>query len=682
MNKNSKQETQNFDLRSEFLPSGDQPEAIDALLEGLKQDDKHQTLLGITGSGKTYTMAQVIQHWQRPTLVIAHNKTLAAQLYNEFKNLFPENEVGYFVSFYDYYQPEAYIPRKDLFIEKDTSINDELEKLRLSATRSLMEKEDVIIVSSVSCIYGLGDPESYDDMRLDLHVGQTIDRGDLLAHLVELRYDRNDFDPHRSTFRVRGDTIDIYIAEADYFIRVELFGDEIEALGKFEPLTGKKISGFRKFSVFPATHYAAASAHVPETLRMIRAELEERLKALKLEDKIVEYHRLKQRTEYDLEMIEETGTCQGIENYSRILQRREEGSPPPTLISYFPENGLIFIDESHVSIPQIRAMFRGDRSRKTTLVEHGFRLPSALDNRPLTFEEFEKVPQNMIYVSATPGDYEQERTQGKIVEQVIRPTGLLDPLILVRPVLGQVDDMLHEIHIRTERKERVLITTLTKRMAEDLTEYYEDLDIRIRYMHSDIDTVERTQILHDLRIGEFDVLVGINLLREGLDLPEVSLVGIFDADKQGFLRSVRSLTQTCGRASRHAEGQVIMYADSITDAMRTTIDITKKRRAQQKAYNEKHGIIPQSVQRDIAPSLKGLDIEDQKSAYLKDDDGSGSTEEGEVKYQNPEEFKKQLKLEVQELEASMQHAAATLDFERAAKLRDQIVALKNDLGED
>jgi len=656
-----------FQLRSEFQPAGDQPQAIDALVKGLEQDRRHQVLLGITGSGKTYTMANVIQHWQRPTLVLAHNKVLAAQLYNEFQTFFPENAVEYFVSFYDYYQPEAYVPHRDLYIEKTTALNDELDRLRLSATRSLLEREDVIIVASVSCIYGIGSPEEYGKMMLFLKVGDKIKRAEMLAGLVEMRYERNDLDFHRGAFRVRGDVIDIHLAESESAIRVELWGDEIEAITQYEPLTGKKQKAYRHFAIYPASHYAAPSEHIPETVRMIREELKLRLRELHEQNKLVEYHRLKQRTEYDIEMIEETGFCSGIENYSRILQRRAPGSAPPTLISYLPKNALVVVDESHVTMPQVRAMYLGDRKRKETLVEHGFRLPSALDNRPLRFDEFEQVAQQLVYASATPAEYEIEKSQGDVVELVIRPTGLVDPPIEVRPVLGQVDDMLHEIRGRSARDERILITTLTKRMAEDLAEYYEDLGVRVRYMHSDIDAIERTKILHDLRAGAFDVLVGINLLREGLDLPEVSLVGIFDADKEGYLRSTRSLIQTCGRAARNANGQVVMYADVVTGSMRQAMDITEQRRARQLAHNAEHGIVPRTVVREIAPSLGPVELEDESIAA-----------ESEAEYQTRD----QLETELVELENSMRKAAEQLEFEFAAKLRDRITELRKQLEGD
>ena len=654
-----------FNLQSDFKPAGDQPQAIETLVNGVAQKHKHQVLLGITGSGKTFAMANVVQKLQRPTLVIAHNKTLAAQLYNEFQNFFPENAVEYFVSYYDYYQPEAYVPSRDLYIEKDTALNDDLDRLRLSATRSLLERRDVLIVASVSCIYGIGSPEKYEKMLLIFKVGERLSRQVILARLVELLYTRNDIDFHRGTFRVRGDVIDIYLAEAESAIRVELFGDEIESLVRFDPLTGKKQMSYQHFVIYPASHYAAPAEHVPETLRLIREELKERLEELNGNNKILEAQRLLQRTEYDLEMIEQTGSCSGIENYSRIIDRRAAGTPPATLINYFPDDALIFVDESHMTLPQLRAMYKGDYSRKSTLVEHGFRLPSAIDNRPLQFPEFVEFPQRLIYVSATPGDYEMEQTEGQMAELVVRPTGLLEPLIEIRPVLGQVDDMLHEIRLRAERNERVLVTTLTKRMSEDLTEYYNDLDVRVRYMHSDVDVVERTQILHDLRAGEFDVLVGINLLREGLDLPEVSLVGIFDADKEGFLRSVRSLVQTSGRASRNANGRVIMYADRITASMQITIDLTDSRRQKQEAYNKKHDIIPKTIFRKIAPSFAPVEINEM----LESD--SYAAEESPV-YETVIDMEEK----ISEFEEQMLAAAESLEFERAAELRDRIAELR------
>ena len=653
-----------FRMQADYQPSGDQPTAIEFLCNNLESKVRDQVLLGITGSGKTFTMANIIARLQRPALILAHNKTLAAQLYNEFQQFFPENAVEYFVSFYDYYQPEAYVPQRDLFIEKDTALNDELDRLRLSATRSILERKDVVIVSSVSCIYGLGDPEEYGQMLLYLRQGDRYRRGQLLERLVEIRYERNDYDFHRGTFRVRGDVIEIHMAEAEYAVRVELWGDEIENISKFDPLTGKRITGLRHFVIYPASHYVTGSDTIPTTIDMIREELQERLEELHSQGKLVEYHRLKQRTEHDIEMIEETGFCQGIENYSRIIQRRPSGSAPTTLLDYLPRNAIIFVDESHVSLPQVRGMYMGDRSRKTTLVDHGFRLPSAIDNRPLTFEEFEKVDIPFIYVSATPGDYELQKVGQQVAELVIRPTGLVDPPIEIRPVIGQVDDMLEEIRIRVDKEERVLITTLTKRMAEDLTDYYKDLGVRVVYMHSDVDAVERTQILHDLRMGKYDVLVGINLLREGLDLPEVSLVGIFDADKEGFLRSTRSLTQTCGRAARNVHGKVLMYADRITRSMQQTIDITEARRTRQIDYNEKNNIIPRTVKRFVAPSLRTEIAEEEV------------VEEAAPAYQN------QSKLEdkITALEADMRTAAGNLEFEFAAKLRDQIKKLKLSIG--
>jgi len=650
-----------FKLQAEFKPSGDQPQAIEALVNGVEKKYKHQVLLGITGSGKTFAMANVVQKLQRPTLVIAHNKTLAAQLYNEFQTFFPENAVEYFVSYYDYYQPEAYVPSRDLYIEKDTALNDDLDRLRLSATRSLLERRDVLIIASVSCIYGIGSPEKYEKMLLIFKVGERLSRQIILERLVELLYIRNDLDFHRGTFRVRGDVIDIYLAESESAIRVELFGDEIESLVRFDPLTGKKQMSYQHFVIYPASHYVAPAEHIPETLHLIREELRERLEDLNAQNKILEAQRLLQRTEYDLEMIEQTGSCSGIENYSRIIDRRVAGTPPATLLDYFPDDSLIFIDESHMTLPQLRAMYRGDFSRKSTLVEHGFRLPSAVDNRPLQFPEFEQFPQRLIFVSATPGDYELEQTKGQMAELVVRPTGLLEPKIEIRSVLSQVDDMLHEIRVCARRSERVLITTLTKRMAEDLTEYYNDLDVRVRYMHSDVDVVERTQILHDLRAGEFDVLVGINLLREGLDLPEVSLVGIFDADKEGFLRSVRSLIQTCGRASRNANGRVIMYADKITASIQITLDLTEARRQKQEAYNKKHGIVPKTIYRKIAPSLAPVELDEMIEADEK-----------------PPFYETVINLEekIAELEEEMREAAESLEFERAAELRDRIAELR------
>ena len=654
-----------FKLQSKFKPSGDQPQAIESIVNGVEEKYKHQVLLGITGSGKTFAMANIVQELQCPTLVIAHNKTLAAQLYNEFQTFFPENAVEYFVSYYDYYQPEAYVPSRDLYIEKDTALNDDLDRLRLSATRSLLERRDVLIVASVSCIYGIGSPEKYEKMLLIFKVGERYSRQSILERLVELLYTRNDIDFHRGIFRVRGDVIDIYLAESESAIRVELFGDEIESLVRFDPLTGKKQMSYQHFVIYPASHYAAPAEHIPKTISLIREELKQQVKDLNAQNKILEAQRLLQRTEYDLEMIEQTGSCSGIENYSRIIDRRASGTPPATLLNYFPDDSLIFVDESHMTLPQLRAMYKGDFSRKSTLVEHGFRLPSAIDNRPLQFPEFVQFPQRMIHVSATPGDYEMEQTEGPIVELVVRPTGLLEPKIDIRPVQGQVDDLLHEIRLRVSRNERVLITTLTKRMAEDLTEYYDDLDVRVRYMHSDVDVVERTKILHDLRAGDFDVLIGINLLREGLDLPEVSLVGIFDADKEGFLRSVRSLVQTCGRASRNANGRVIMYADKITASIQVTLDLTNERRKKQEDYNNKHKIIPKTIFREIAPSLAPVELDEML------ENESGLDEETPV-------YETVINLEgkIAEFEEEMREAAECLEFERAAELRDRISELR------
>ena len=651
-----------FQLISEFGPTGGQPEAIQKLVDGFSAKKKHQVLFGITGSGKTYVMAKVIEQLQRPTLVFSHNKTLAAQLYQEFKNFFPHNSVEFFVSYYDYYQPEAYVPRQDLYIEKDTAINDELDRMRLSATRALFEREDVVIVASVSCIYGLGSPEAYLGMLIYLKVGDTIDRNDLLARLVETNYQRNDYDFHRGVFRVRGDVIEVFPAYADDAIRIELFGDEVEALSRIDPIRGTKLELLSKIGIYPASHYVSPADEKPETVRLIREELRERLQELKAADQLVEYQRLEQRTLYDLEMIEETGTCKGIENYSRIIQRRGPGSSPPTLLNYFPKNSLLFVDESHVTIPQIRAMSLGDYSRKSTLVEFGFRLPSAVDNRPLTFEEYEEMIEQSIYVSATPGPYEEEQAKGEVVELIIRPTGLLDPKIEVRPVSGQVDDLLEEIRGRAADGDRVLVTTLTKRMSEDLTKYYQDLGVRVRYLHSEIDTLERAEILRDLRLGEFDVLVGINLLREGLDLPEVSLVAILDADKEGYLRSRRSLLQTCGRAARNTKGRVIFYADSITDSMRAVIEETDRRRDLQRAYNESHGIVPQQIVKAVGEGLVAMS--DQVAERTP-----------------PLAVEVDIFRQIKRLEKEMLVAAKDLEFERAAELRDAIAFLKRrDLG--
>ncbi|MBU2646046.1 excinuclease ABC subunit UvrB [bacterium] len=655
---------QKFKLQAPFSPSGDQSRAIKSLMEGLREKRKYQVLLGVTGSGKTYTMANVINELQRPTLVMTHNKTLAAQLYNEFRDFFPENAVEYFVSYYDYYQPEAYIPRTDLFIEKDTAINDDLDKMRLSATRSLFEREDVIIVSSVSCIYGLGSPEAYSGMLVYLMVGDEKDRGEILSRLVDIQYQRNDMDFHRGTFRVRGDTVEIYPAYDDFAIRLEMFGDEIESISKIDPLTGNILESLSKVAIYPGSHYVTPEDQMPQSLEMIRQELAIRLEELKNQNKLVEYQRLEARTLFDLEMLEETGRCAGIENYSRIFNRRLPGEPPPTLIDYFPKDALLFIDESHVSLPQITGMYKGDYSRKSTLVEHGFRLPSAVDNRPLRYDEFDRLVHQVIYVSATPGDLELKNTGNVIVEQIIRPTGLLDPEIEIRPTAGQVDEMYGEIQRVAARNERVLITTLTKRMAEDLTEYYTDLDVRVKYMHSDIDTLERAEIIRDLRLGEFDVLVGINLLREGLDIPEVSLVAIFDADKEGFLRSHRSLLQTCGRASRNVNGKVIMFADRITQSMNQTIKETMRRREVQQAYNKANNITPRTIIKKIQNRMLNEDakmVAEPSPAYVT----------------KPRDILKLIK----QLEKKMKKAAKELNFEKAAELRDEIQYWKKiDLG--
>ncbi len=646
-----------FQLETDYSMVPPQAEAAQQLVKGFQAKKKHQVLLGITGSGKTFVMANVIARLQRPTLVIAPNKTLAAQLYQEFKAYFPHNAVEYFVSYYDYYQPEAYVPRKDLYIEKDSSINDELDRMRLSSTRALFEREDVIIVASVSCIYGLGSPEAYKGMLIFVKVGDTLERGALLSKLVEVEYQRNDYDFHRGTFRVRGDVIEIFPADADDAIRIELFGDEVEAISRVDPLRGNKLELLSKVAIFPKTHYVSPTDEKPETIRLIRHELQERLAELKAANQLVEYQRLEQRTLYDVEMLEETGTCKGIENYSRIIQRRAAGSSPPTLLNYFPRDSLLFLDESHVTVPQLRGMFLGDFSRKSTLVEFGFRLPSAIDNRPLKFEEYEEQIEQVVYVSATPGPYELEHTGNEQVELIIRPTGLLDPEIEVRPVAGQVDDLLEEIRLRAAAGERVLVTTLTKRMSEDLTGYYQDLGVRVRYMHSEINTVERAEILRDLRLGEFDVLVGINLLREGLDLPEVSLIGIFDADKEGYLRSYRSLLQTCGRAARNTNGRVMFYADRITESMRIVLDETNRRREAQMAYNEANNIVPRQIVKSVGEHLV------QPAEQVAEATGPVPVERDGAR-------------QLKRLEQEMLAAAKELEFERAAELRDAISYLK------
>ena len=651
-----------FKLVSDYIPRGDQPAAIDSLQAALEHGDRHQILLGITGSGKTFTMACVVERWQRPTLIIAPNKTLAAQLFGEFRALFPGNAVHYFVSYYAYYQPEAYVPSSDTFIEKDAIINDDIDRMRHAATSSVLTRRDVIIVASVSCIYGIGSAESYLGMLVDLRQGQSLDRNRLLRQLVEVQYQRNDADFHRGTFRVRGDVVEIFPAhEEDRAVRVEFFGDEIEALSLVDPLRGRVLAREDHVTIFPSSHYVTPADDRRRAVKSIREELRERLDQLRAENRLLEAQRLEQRTLFDLEMLEQLGHCTGIENYSRHLSGRLPGEPPPTLVNYFPKDFLLIIDESHQTIPQLQAMYRGDRSRKETLVEYGFRLPSALDNRPLRFEEFQEYTNQVVYTSATPGDYELELTQGVVVEQIVRPTGLLDPELEVRPVGNQIDDLLEEIRLRAAAGERVLVTTLTKRMAEDLTEYYQDVGVRVRYLHSDIDTLQRIDIIRDLRQGEFDVLVGINLLREGLDLPEVSLVAILDADKEGFLRSERSLVQTIGRASRNVNGRVLMYADRVTRSMQYAIDETRRRRTLQTEYNRAHDITPRTVERailDLGASILRADYHELPLEPLPD----GVT---------PEE----IPALAEALRGEMLRAAEELDFERAATLRDRIRAL-------
>ncbi|WP_028308037.1 excinuclease ABC subunit UvrB [Desulfitibacter alkalitolerans] len=655
-----------FKVVSEYTPKGDQPRAIEELVDGIQKNIKHQILLGATGTGKTYTMAKVIERIKKPTLVMAHNKILAAQLCSEFKEFFPENSVEYFVSYYDYYQPEAYIPHTDTYIEKDSSLNDEIDKMRHSATSALFERDDVIIVASVSCIYGLGSPIDYKNLVLSLREGAEYDRDKILRKLVDIQYDRNDYDFHRGSFRVRGDVIEIFPASfTDKAIRVELFGDEIERILEIDTLTGEVLSQRSHISIFPASHYVTEGDKLKEAIKRIEAELEHRLKELRDSNKLVEAQRLEQRTRYDLEMLQEIGFCSGIENYSRHLIGKAPGEPPFTLIDYFPKDFLLVIDESHVSVPQIGGMYEGDYSRKKTLVEHGFRLPSALDNRPLRFAEFEEKINQVVYVSATPGPYELKHTQ-QTVEQIIRPTGLVDPVISVRPIKGQMDDLFAEIKKRIRKNQRVLVTTLTKRMAEDLTDYFKELGVKVRYMHSDIDTIERMEIIRDLRLGEFDVLVGINLLREGLDLPEVSLVAILDADKEGFLRSDRSLIQTIGRAARNIDGEVIMYADKITGSMQRAIDETERRRNIQMDFNRKHNITPETVRKEIRKVLEVSRVAEDKAQYL-------------TKQKINKMAKHEIKDLIQQMEKEMKDAASRLDFERAAQLRDIIFDLQQQL---
>ena len=657
------QEQRRFRVVSDYQPAGDQPQAIDALANGIELGLDEQTLLGVTGSGKTFTMAKIIEKVQRPTLVLAHNKTLAAQLCAEFREFFPDNAVEYFVSYYDYYQPEAYIPHTDTFIEKDSSINDEIDRLRLSATASLMERRDVIVVSSVSCIYGLGEPADFAQMMVSLRVGSVIKIEDLLKKLVDIRYERNDVAWERNKFRVRGDTVEIWPAYwKDTALRVEFFGDEIDRISEVNVVTGAPIRRLINVPVWPATHYVTPKEKMDAAIQEIYREMEERVAFFESTDRLVEAQRLKQRTMYDIEMMQELGYCSGIENYSRVIDGRPVGSPPHTLLDYFPEDFVLFIDESHVTLPQVRAMYNGDRARKTSLVEYGFRLPCAYDNRPLKFEEFEDRVRRRVYVSATPGEYERERS-GQIVEQLIRPTGLLDPEVEVRPVAGQIDDLMGEIHERSRRDERVLVTTLTKKMAEDLTAFLQNAGIRVRYMHHSVDTVERMEIIRDLRLGKFDVLVGINLLREGLDLPEVSLVAILDADKEGFLRSETALVQTIGRAARNAEGKVILYADTVTPSMRRAMDETARRREKQDAYNKANGIVPKTVIKSVRELLEISGVPEESAQR-----------QGRGKAMN----KQERAAEIARLEKAMKEAAKMLEFELAADLRDQIIRLRGE----
>ena len=656
-----------FELVSEYAPTGDQPQAIEQLVKGFREGNQCQTLLGVTGSGKTFTMANVIQEIQKPTLIIAHNKTLAAQLYGEFKEFFPNNAVEYFVSYYDYYQPEAYVPSSDTYIAKDSSVNDEIDKLRLSATSSLSERKDVIIVSSVSCIYGIGSPKDYQNMIISLRPGMEKDRDEVVRELIDIQYDRNDMDFHRGTFRVRGDVLEIFPADyTDMAVRVEFFGDEIERITQIDTLTGEIKSQLNHVAIFPASHYVVPIEQIRKAAVEIEVELKERVEYFRSEDKLLEAQRISERTNFDVEMLKETGFCSGIENYSRHLSGLEPGQAPYTLIDYFGDDFLIIVDESHKTIPQIRGMYAGDRSRKTTLVDYGFRLPSALDNRPLNFEEFESKIDQIMFVSATPGEYE-ERHELLRAEQIIRPTGLLDPMVEVRPVEGQIDDLVGAVNEEVAKGNKVLITTLTKRMAEDLTDYMKDLGIRVKYLHSDIDTLERTQIIRDMRLNVFDVLVGINLLREGLDIPEITLVAILDADKEGFLRSETSLIQTIGRAARNSEGHVIMYADVMTDSMRLAIDETMRRRKLQQEYNEAHGITPQTIKkavRDLISISKSVAETEDKLA------------------KDPESMsKKELEKLIKDVEKQMRTAAADLNFEMAAQLRDKMIELKRSLAE-
>ncbi|EGO6530805.1 excinuclease ABC subunit UvrB [Enterococcus faecalis] len=658
-------ETSNtFHLASKYEPAGDQPAAIAELVDGVKGGEKAQILLGATGTGKTFTISNVIQEVNKPTLVIAHNKTLAGQLYGEFKEFFPDNAVEYFVSYYDYYQPEAYVPSSDTYIEKDSSINDEIDKLRHSATSSLLERNDVIVVASVSCIFGLGDPREYSQQVVSLRVGMEMDRNELLKSLVDIQFERNDIDFQRGRFRVRGDVVEIFPASRDeHALRVEFFGDEIDRIREVDALTGEIVGETEHVAIFPATHFVTNEEHMEHAISQIQEELEARLKVLRSENKLLEAQRLEQRTNYDIEMMREMGYTSGIENYSRHMDGRQEGEPPYTLLDFFPDDFLLVIDESHVTMPQIRGMYNGDRARKQMLVDYGFRLPSALDNRPLRLEEFEQHVNQIVYVSATPGPYEMEQTE-TVVQQIIRPTGLLDPEVEIRPIMGQIDDLVSEIHERIEKDQRVFVTTLTKKMAEDLTDYFKELGLKVKYLHSDIKTLERTEIIRDLRLGEFDILIGINLLREGIDVPEVSLIAILDADKEGFLRSERSLVQTMGRAARNAEGKVIMYADKITDSMQRAMDETARRRAIQEAYNEEHGIEPKTIIKEIRDLISISKTADKDETVVQLD-------------KSYEDLSRQEKADLlMKLEREMKDAAKALDFETAATLRDTILELK------
>ena len=654
-----------FVLKAPYQPTGDQPQAIAELVQGFREGNQFETLLGVTGSGKTFTMANVIQALNKPTLIISHNKTLAAQLYGEMKEFFPNNAVEYFVSYYDYYQPEAYVPSTDTYIAKDSSINDEIDKLRLSATSALIERKDVIIVSSVSCIYGLGEPENFEKMMVSLRPGMEKDRDEVIRQLIDIQYDRNDMDFHRGTFRVRGDTVEIFPADrGETAIRVEFFGDEIDRITEVDVLTGEIRSRLTHISIFPASHYVVPQEKINQAAVEIEKEMEERVRYFKGEGKLIEAQRIAERTNFDIEMLRETGFCSGIENYSRHLTNQKPGEPPHTLLDYFPEEFLIIVDESHITVPQIRGMYAGDRSRKTTLVDYGFRLPSALDNRPLNFEEFESHIDQMLFVSATPSDYEEAHEMLR-TEQIIRPTGLLDPKIDVRPVDGQIDDLIGEVRRETSAGHKILITTLTKRMAEDLTDYMKEVGIRVKYLHSDIDTLERAEIIRDLRLDVFDVLVGINLLREGLDIPEITLVAILDADKEGFLRSETSLIQTIGRAARNSEGHVIMYADTVTDSMRVAIEETERRRAIQQQYNEAHGITPQTIHKSVRDLISiSKKVAQEELKFTKDPESMS---------------KKELEKLVKEVTKKMEKAAAELNFEAAAELRDRMIALKEQL---